>query len=70
MQLVDFLHFNFRLGSERSKLYHYRQYGGLCQHNRNLFRKFLIENEYWYEMNDRNQIADFTKGRGVPINYE
>jgi len=31
---------------------------------------FIHRNLYLYEMNDRNQIADFTKGRGVPINYE
>jgi len=31
---------------------------------------FIHRNLYWYEMKDRNQIADFTKGRGVLINYE
>jgi len=31
---------------------------------------FIHRNLYWYKMNDRNQIADFTKGRGVPINFE
>lgn len=31
---------------------------------------FIHRNLYWYEMNDKNQIAEFAKGRGVPINYE